>query len=177
MTYAEQLQLEAKERRKRIAKAAVNDLPIDLKRKKTIRPYGGGAAVRPLVTPASPALALQEPSPALDETPIIDRITKISVNKIIQIISDTYMVDIVDILSERRSRPLIIPRHVAMYLAKKMTVLSYPAIGRMFGHRDHTTILHAFNRVHAKAKANNLFACELLRLEIIIMEAHNGTQS
>lgn len=54
-----------------------------------------------------------------------------------------------DIVSPRRDAPSVQARHVAIYLARQMTPLSLPAIGRLFGGRDHTTILHAVRRVDA----------------------------
>ena len=52
-----------------------------------------------------------------------------------------------DLLCERRTRAVARPRHVAMYLAKSLTTRSYPDIGRRFGGRDHTTVLHAVRRI------------------------------
>jgi chromosomal replication initiator protein len=49
--------------------------------------------------------------------------------------------------SARRSRQIARPRQIAMYLAKNLTSLSYPEIGRRFGNRDHTTIMHAVRKV------------------------------
>ena len=54
-----------------------------------------------------------------------------------------------DLLCERRTRAVARPRHVAMYLAKSLTTRSYPDIGRRFGGRDHTTVLHAVKRIEA----------------------------
>lgn len=170
MTYAEQLHMEAKARRQRIEAAAVPDIGIDLKRKKLMTVQ---APTQPPVMPAA-SPSMREPSPALEETPISTSIGKISVNKIIQIISDTYLVDIVDMVSARRHLEIVTPRHVAIYFAKKLTTLSLPGIGRMFGHRDHTTVLSAHNKIKAKADKYPLFAVELARLEIIILEAHNA---
>jgi chromosomal replication initiation ATPase DnaA len=53
----------------------------------------------------------------------------------------------VDMLSNRRSAHLVLPRHVAMFLSKEMTGRSLPDIGRMFSDRDHTTVLHAVRRI------------------------------
>ena len=52
-----------------------------------------------------------------------------------------------DLLSERRTRSIARPRQAAMYLAKQLTTRSYPDIGRRFGGRDHTTVLHAVRRI------------------------------
>ena len=52
-----------------------------------------------------------------------------------------------EMLSQRRSRPLARPRQIAMYLSKKLTTRSLPEIGRKFGGRDHTTVIHAVKKI------------------------------
>ena len=54
--------------------------------------------------------------------------------------------------SAKRSRNLVVPRQIAMYLCKEMTDNSLPQIGKEFGGRDHTTVLHACKKIN-----NNLF--------------------
>src|SRR3546814_20197811 len=51
--------------------------------------------------------------------------------------------------SERRARAVVRPRQIAMYLAKKMTPRSLPEIGRIFGGRDHSTVIHAVRTIEA----------------------------
>jgi chromosomal replication initiator protein len=55
-----------------------------------------------------------------------------------------------DMVSSRRSRDAAWARQVAMYLARKLTLKSLPDIGRRFGHRDHTTVIHAVRAVEAR---------------------------
>jgi chromosomal replication initiator protein len=52
-----------------------------------------------------------------------------------------------DVLSSRRTAIVVRPRHVAMYLAKSLTSNSLPEIGRRFGGRDHTTVMHAVRKI------------------------------
>jgi chromosomal replication initiator protein len=54
-----------------------------------------------------------------------------------------------DILSPNRSRTLVAPRHIAMYLCRELTDLSLPQIGQRFGGRDHSTVLHGCNKVRS----------------------------
>jgi chromosomal replication initiator protein len=67
--------------------------------------------------------------------------------------------------SARRARNVARPRQVAMYLAKQLTSRSLPEIGRRFGNRDHTTVMHAVSRVAELMQADGSFAedVELLR--------------
>lgn len=58
-----------------------------------------------------------------------------------------YKIAPIDMVSSRRSREVAWPRQTAMYLAAKLTPQSLPAIGRRFGNRDHTTVIHAIKAV------------------------------
>jgi len=72
---------------------------------------------------------------------------RITVDEIQKVVADHFKLKQADLLSERRTRAVARPRHVAMYLAKQLTTRSYPDIGRRFGGRDHTTVLHAVKRI------------------------------
>ncbi len=72
---------------------------------------------------------------------------RITVDEIQKMVADYFKLKQADLLSERRTRAVARPRHVAMYLAKQLTTRSYPDIGRRFGGRDHTTVLHAVKRI------------------------------
>ena len=74
---------------------------------------------------------------------------RITVDDIQKTVADHYGLKQSDLLCERRTRAVARPRHVAMYLAKQLTTRSYPDIGRRFGGRDHTTVLHAVKRIEA----------------------------
>ena len=56
-----------------------------------------------------------------------------------------FEIEVIEIDSERRKKDAVIPRHVAMYLTRNLTPKSFPEIGRRFGGRDHTSIIHAIN--------------------------------
>ncbi|MUG09091.1 chromosomal replication initiator protein DnaA [Commensalibacter melissae] len=70
-----------------------------------------------------------------------------------------------DMTSARRARAVARPRQIAMYLAKQLTSRSLPEIGRKFGNRDHTTVMHAISRVAELMEKDSAFAedVELLR--------------
>jgi len=63
-----------------------------------------------------------------------------------------------DMFSERRSRSVARPRQIAMYLAKQLTQRSLPEIGRKFGGRDHTTVMHAVRKVEELRAQDQAFA-------------------
>jgi chromosomal replication initiator protein len=79
---------------------------------------------------------------------------RIRIEDILKIVSRHYGVSKHDILSERRHRSVVWPRQIGMYLAKQMTARSLPEIGRRFGNRDHTTVLHAIRKIEGQLSAN-----------------------
>jgi chromosomal replication initiator protein len=74
---------------------------------------------------------------------------KVTVDMIQKVVSEHYGLKQADLISERRARAVARPRQVAMWLAKQITTRSLPDIGRRFGGRDHTTVLHAVRRIDA----------------------------
>jgi chromosomal replication initiator protein len=72
---------------------------------------------------------------------------KVTVDMIQKTVAEHYALKQADLISERRTRAVARPRQVAMWLAKQITTRSLPDIGRRFGGRDHTTVLHAVRKV------------------------------
>lgn len=71
----------------------------------------------------------------------------ISVDAIQKTVAEFYKIKVADMFSKRRQATIVLPRQVAMYLAKELTEKSYVEIGELFGGRDHTTVLHAVNKI------------------------------
>ncbi len=72
---------------------------------------------------------------------------KVTVEEIIRKVADHYNVRMADLLGPRRARAVSRPRQVAMFLSKNLTTKSLPEIGRRFGGRDHTTVIHAVRKI------------------------------
>lgn len=72
---------------------------------------------------------------------------RITIDEIQRKVADHYNIRLTDMHSARRARQVARPRQVAMYLAKQLTARSLPEIGRKFGGRDHTTVMHAVRKV------------------------------
>ena len=72
---------------------------------------------------------------------------RITVDEIQKVVADHFNLKQADLLSERRTRAIARPRQIAMYLCKQHTTRSYPDIGRRFGGRDHTTVLHGVRKI------------------------------
>jgi len=83
---------------------------------------------------------------------------RITIEDIQKQVAAHYNIKVSDMHSARRARAVARPRQVAMYLAKKLTSKSLPEIGRRFGGKDHTTVMHAVKRVDEICKVDNDFA-------------------
>jgi hypothetical protein len=84
-----------------------------------------------------------------------------SIESIIKYVSATFGVSVLDIKAARRTNNIVLPRQIAVYIATQMTLRSLPEIGRRFGGRDHTTVLHA------KKKIARLIECDPHFAEIV----------
>lgn len=90
---------------------------------------------------------------------------KVTIDEIIRKVADHYNLRLSDMLSPRRARSVARPRQVAMFLSKMLTSKSLPEIGRRFGGRDHTTVIHAVRKIEELKAIDNQIAedVELLR--------------
>lgn len=88
---------------------------------------------------------------------ILDQKKKIVIdsNRIKNIISDHYGVSVEDLDSKKRPKDIAYARQVAMYLCREMTDMSLPKIGADFGGRDHTTVIHAVDKISSEIKADS----------------------
>ena len=84
----------------------------------------------------------------------VDKEKSITVSLIKEKVCKHFDISISDIESAKRSRNLAFPRQIAMYLSREMTSLSLPKIGEEFGNRDHTTVIHAHDKIEAEIKVN-----------------------
>lgn len=73
-----------------------------------------------------------------------------------------------DIISSRRTMVIIRPRQVAMYLAKVLTLRSYPDIGRRFGNRDHTTVMHSVRKIANLVQSDIQLAADIASVRLLL---------
>jgi chromosomal replication initiator protein len=95
---------------------------------------------------------------------------RVRIEDIQRVVARHYNVSKTELLSNRRTRTIVKPRQVAMYLAKVMTPRSLPEIGRRFGGRDHTTVLHAVRKIEDLSGSDNNLAQELELLRRLISD-------
>ena len=85
----------------------------------------------------------------------------ISAKKIIEVVSDFYNVLPDDLLKQSRKKEYVNPRQIAMYIIRKELETSLPSIGELFGGRDHTTVIHAVDKVERNVKEKNSLKQEI----------------
>ena len=76
-----------------------------------------------------------------------DKPREITPQLIIEVVSEHFQISLDQMISKNRSNEIAIPRQIAMYLCRELTDTSLPQIGEFFGGRDHTTVLHAYNKI------------------------------
>ena len=82
-----------------------------------------------------------------DVFPQGEAVPEVTIQRIQELVSDRFGVTVTELVSPRRSQAIAYPRQVAMYLCRELTDASLPAIGREFGGRDHTTVIHATQKI------------------------------
>ena len=93
----------------------------------------------------------------------------VSIDRIQNITSNFFSINLDEMLSQRRSRPLARPRQIAMYLAKRLTTRSLPEIGRKFADRDHTTVIHAVKTIEKLSQNNEEMKKNIEELKSLIL--------
>jgi len=95
---------------------------------------------------------------------------RVRIDDILRTVSKHYGVNRGDLLSGRRNRSIVRPRQIGMYLAKMLTSRSLPEIGRRFGNRDHTTVLHAIRKIEQLMSDDNQLREEIELLKRLLRD-------
>ena len=85
---------------------------------------------------------------------LVERSRELSIEDIIKKVSGHFNIKVADLKSPKRLKAVVLPRQVAMYLARQLTSSSYPEIGERFGGKDHSTIIHAIRKVERMMEEN-----------------------
>jgi len=93
---------------------------------------------------------------------------RITIDEIQRKAAEYFNIRLADMLSARRARAVARPRQVAMYLAKQLTARSLPEIGRKFGGRDHTTVIHAVRRIEQLRESDNALNEDVEKLQRLL---------
>ncbi|MGI9481085.1 MAG: chromosomal replication initiator protein DnaA [Hyphomicrobiales bacterium] len=107
------------------------------------------------------ALTVDQAALALRDLVRPSDIQRIKIDDILKVVGRHFNVPKADLLSPRRARSIVRPRQIGMYLAKTLTTRSLPEIGRRFGGRDHSTVLHAVRKIEELMQADEKMAREV----------------
>jgi len=114
--------------------------------------------------PPIPNAAIAEACEIVSPRMVMNRIEAIQ----LAVLAEYPGVTMYDLKSPRRNATMVRARQIAMYLSKTITARSLPEIGRRFGGRDHTTVLHAVRKIEAMVAKDAVFAAELERIKQVI---------
>ncbi len=89
----------------------------------------------------------------------------VSFQDLLEHVSSFYSVSVPDILGDSRVREILLPRHIAMYLGKKYLRMSFVRLGETFNHRDHTTVMHACEKIEKKLEEDGQLFREVRTIE------------
>ncbi|MBW4027408.1 chromosomal replication initiator protein DnaA [Acidipila rosea] len=82
------------------------------------------------------------------------QVRKITIEAIQRVVAEQFGMRVVELKQKNNSRPVVVPRQIAMYLAKQMTEASLPEIGRAFGGKHHTTVMHSIAKIDEQRRAD-----------------------
>jgi chromosomal replication initiator protein len=94
----------------------------------------------------------------------------ITVDFIQRCVAEEFSISLHDLKARRRYKTIVLPRQVAMYLSRELTELSLPEIGTLFGGKDHTTVLHSYNKIKEDLTKNEVFQNRVERIIRIITQ-------
>ena len=98
-----------------------------------------------------------------------DKTNRVTPQRIQEIVATHFRIKIDDLISKRRTRNVTVPRQLAMYLCREMTDWSLPKIGEIFGGRDHTTVIHAYEKVNRERQEDNRISSLLTEISAKII--------
>ena len=104
-------------------------------------------------------------SEALKDLVVATKSKRMTIQDIQEAVSEYYGIHIDELASKKRTKSIAFPRHVAMYLSRELTDNSLPKIGEVFGGRDHTTVIHAHEKISKLVSEDELFRDELKEIE------------
>jgi chromosomal replication initiator protein len=94
----------------------------------------------------------------------------ITVDFIQRCVAEEFGVSLQDFKTKRRNKNIVLPRQIAMYLSRELTELSLPEIGEFFGGKDHTTVLHSYNKIKGDININEILKDKVERVIQIIKQ-------
>ncbi len=117
------------------------------------------------ITPDTAARILQDLIPSVEARPL-------TVDLIQRCVAGFYHISVEEMKGKRRDKHIVFPRQVAMYIIREETASSLPAIGQAFGGRDHTTVIHSYEKISQELKEDTRLQADLRKVREILYAAH-----
>ncbi len=94
----------------------------------------------------------------------------VTVDFIQRCVAEEFGTSLLDLKTKRRTKNIVLPRQIAMYLSRELTDLSFPEIGESFGGKDHTTVLHSYNKIKAVIEDDEVLKNRLEKVIQVIQQ-------
>ena len=106
----------------------------------------------------------------LDDMGNVVQVKQITFESITQAVAEHYHIKVDELFNKKRTQNIAYPRQIAMYLCRELADMSYPRIGELFGGRDHTTVIHAYEKISNKSKIDSKLQNELNALKDLLKQ-------
>lgn len=106
----------------------------------------------------------------LDDMGNIVQVKQITFESITQAVAEHYHIKVDELFNKKRTQNIAYPRQIAMYLCRELADMSYPRIGELFGGRDHTTVIHAYEKISNKSKIDSKLQNDLNELKDLLKQ-------
>ena len=91
---------------------------------------------------------------ALVDLKLVQRNRGLQISKIQEVVANYFQTSTAELKGKKRVRQIVVPRQIAMYLSRELTDASLPKIGQEFGGKDHTTVMHAYDKIDKQIKTD-----------------------
>lgn len=99
-------------------------------------------------------ITMETAKKALDDMGNVVQTKQITFESITKTVAEHYHIKLEELFTKKRTQNIAFPRQIAMYLCRELADLSYPRIGELFGGRDHTTVIHAYEKINKNSKTD-----------------------
>ena len=115
-------------------------------------------------------ITLENTKKILDDLGNVVHAKQITFESITQTVAEHYHIKLDELFTKKRTQNIAYPRQIAMYLCRELADLSYPKIGELFGGRDHTTVIHAYEKISKKSKSDAKLKADLQVISEILKQ-------
>lgn len=105
---------------------------------------------------------------ALVDLKLVQKNRGLQISKIQEVVANYFQTSTAELKGKKRVRQIVVPRQIAMYLSRELTDASLPKIGQEFGGKDHTTVMHAYDKIDKQMKVDSDIKTAIFDLKQIL---------